>query len=142
MFTTRCCALWLLAISLAIPALAADNPAGDLFGRLGAKIKEGQPFQLVVKIRLKPGTEEKFNAEAGKAVKETVREPGCEMYALFQDLEQPDTFVLLEKWKSIAALKTHLAQPYTVSLLKTLGELKVEPDIRILGPLPSPKPAP
>lgn len=111
MFTTRFCVLWLLAISLAIPALAADDPAGDLFGRLSAKVKEGQPFQLLVKIRLKPGTEEKFAAAATKAVKETAAEPGCDMYALFQDVEQPETVVLFEKWKSIAALKTHLCSP-------------------------------
>lgn len=33
-------------------------------------------------------------------------------------------------------------QPYTAALLKTLGEIKAEPDIRILGPLSSPKSAP
>ena len=115
---------------------AADGPPGDLFGRLNAKVKEGQPFQLLVKIKLKPGTEAKFAAEAAKAAKATAAEPGNEMYALFEDREQPGTVILFEKWKSIAALKSHIEQPYVQSLLKLFGELGIEPDITLLGPLP------
>jgi quinol monooxygenase YgiN len=142
MFTMRSCALWLMTISLmSLPALAADAP-GDLFGRLKAKVKDDQPFQLLIQIKLKPGTEQKFAAEATKAAKETAREPGCEMYSFFDDLEQPGTVIVFEKWKSVAALKSHLEQPYTQSLLKLLGELKVEPEIRLLSSLPAPKTAP
>jgi quinol monooxygenase YgiN len=152
MFTTRSCALWLMAVSLAAVtlstatlapvALADDKPPGDLFARLEANVKEDQPFRLLVKIQLKPGTEEKFNAAAVKAVKETVQEPGCEAYDLCKDLEQPGTVVLFEKWKSRAALKEHLAQPYTVALLKVLGEIEAAPDIRILSPVSLSKSAP
>ena len=60
---------------------AADPPAGDLFARLKAKVKDDQPFQMLVRIRLKPGTEEKLAAEAAKAAKATAAEPGCEGYA-------------------------------------------------------------
>jgi quinol monooxygenase YgiN len=143
MSTMRSNALWLAAILflMTAPAWAADAP-GDLFGRLKANVKEDQPFQLLVRIHLPAGAIDKFAVEAAKAAKASEAEPGCEMYAFFKDLEKPDTIILLEKWKSVAALKTHLAQPYTVSLLKALGDLKVEPEIHLLNPLSASKPAP
>ena len=141
MSTLRSCALCLIAIFsiLGGPVLAADAPPGDLFGRLKAKVKDDQPFQLLVRIRLKPGTEEKFAAEAAKAAKATAAEPGCEHYAFFEDLEAPGTVILFEKWKSTAALKSHLEQPYTVSLLKQIVDIGAEPTIQLLRPLPAPK---
>ena len=138
MSTLRSCALWLIAITLILggPVLAADQPPGDLFARLKAKVKEDQPFQLLVKIRLKPGTEAKFAAEVAKAVKATAAEPGNEMYAVFEDLEQPGTVILFEKWKSTAALKAHIEQPYIGSLLTLMADIGAEPIITLLGPLP------
>ncbi len=144
MSTMRSSTLWLVAILLSMTttsARAADAP-GDLFGRLKANVKDDQPFQLLVRIHLPAGAMDTFAVEAAKAAKSSEAEPGCEMYAFFKDLEKPDTIILFEKWKSVAALKTHLAQPYTVSLLKALGDLKVEPEIHLLNPLPTSKPAP
>ena len=136
--------LWLIAILpiLAAPVLAADAPEGDLFGRLKFKVKQDQPFQLLVRIRLKPGTEEKLAAEAAKAAKATATEPGCEAYTFYEDLEHPGTVILFEKWKNTAALKSHIEQPYTASLLKLLADLEAEPSIQLLGPLGTQKPAP
>jgi quinol monooxygenase YgiN len=144
MSTLRSCALCLVAIFsiLAGPVVAADAPPGDLFGRLNAKVKPDQPFQLLVRIRLKPGTEPKFAAEAAKAAKASATEPGCESYLFYEDLEEPGTVILFEKWKSVAALKSHLEKPYTVSLLKLLGDIGAEPTIQLLGPLGAQKPAP
>jgi quinol monooxygenase YgiN len=127
---------------LAGAVLAADAPAGDLFGRLKAKIKPDQPFQLLVRIRLKPGTEEKFAAEAAKAAKASATEPGCESYTFYDDLEQPGTVILFEKWKNTAALKSHFEQPYTAALLKRLADIGAEPTIQLLGPLAAQKAAP
>ncbi|HEY1786356.1 MAG TPA: antibiotic biosynthesis monooxygenase [Pirellulales bacterium] len=137
-------ALWLIAIFsiLVGPVLAADAPPGDLFGRLKLKVKPDQPFQLLVRVRLKPGTEEKFAAEAAKAAKASESEPGCETYAFYADLEHPGTVILFEKWKSTAALQSHIEQPYTASLLKLMADIGAEPTIQLLGPLPPPKPAP
>ncbi|HEX4143805.1 MAG TPA: antibiotic biosynthesis monooxygenase [Pirellulales bacterium] len=126
---------------LAGAVLAADAPEGDLFGRLKFKVKPEQPFQLLVRIRLKPGTAEKFAAEAAKAAKATAAEPGCEAYTFYEDLEHPGTVILFEKWKNTEALKSHIEQPYTVALLKLLADIEAEPSIQLLGPLGGQKPA-
>lgn len=119
----------------AAPAQAADDPVAALFARLRAKVKEGQPFELLVEIKLKPGTRERFAAEAAKAEKATAAEPGNAMYKFYEDAENPDTIVVLEKWKSLDALKSHLAEPHTQALLGTIGEIKGELSVRIISPL-------
>ena len=145
MLTLRSGALWLMVILsiLGGSALAADDlPAGDLLTRLKANVKEDQPFQLLVRIKLKPGTEAKFAAEAAKVAKATATEPGNEMFVFFEHLEQPGTVILFEKWKNIAALKSHLEQPHTIPWLKFTGDIGVEATIGILGQLDAPKSAP
>jgi (4S)-4-hydroxy-5-phosphonooxypentane-2,3-dione isomerase len=144
MSTLRSATFGLLAILsiLAGPLMAADAPEGDLFGRLKLKVKPEQPFQLLVRVRLKPGTVEKFAAEAAKAAKATTAEPGCEAYVFYEDLEHPGTVILFEKWKNTEALKSHIEQPYTASLLKLLADIEAEPSIQLLGPLGAQKLAP
>ena len=88
-----------------------------------------------MRIKLKPGTEEKFAAEAAKVAKETVKEPGNEMFVFYQHLEQPGTVILFEKWKNLAALKAHQQAPHTIPWLKFTGDIGVEATIGILGPL-------
>ena len=90
---------------LRIGSAADDLPGKDLLDRLKANVKEDQPFELLVRIKLKPGTEARFAAEAAKVAKATAAEPGNEMFVFFQHLEQPGTVILFEKWKNIAALQ-------------------------------------
>jgi quinol monooxygenase YgiN len=121
-------------------ARAADDlPGKTLIERLKATIKPDQAFELLVRIKLKPGTEERFAAEATKVAKETVKEPGNEMFVFYKHLEQPGTVILFEKWKNIAALEAHQTAPHTVPWLKFTGEIGVEATIGILGPLEAPK---
>ena len=115
----RSAVLCLIVISsiLAGALLAADAPEGDLFGRLKLKVKPEQPFQLLVRIRLKPGTAEKFAAEAAKAAKATAAEPGCEAYTFYEDLEHPGTIILFEKWKNtgLSSPTSNSRTPYRCS---------------------------
>jgi quinol monooxygenase YgiN len=142
MLTLRSSTLWLVTVLslLAGSALAADDPPGStLLDRLSAKIKEDQPFQLLVRIKLKPGTEDKFAAEAAKIAKATSAEPGNEMFVFYDDLDQPGDVILFEKWKNLAALKAHQKAPHTVPWLKFTGDIGVEATIGILVPLAAPK---
>ncbi|HEX4147164.1 MAG TPA: antibiotic biosynthesis monooxygenase [Pirellulales bacterium] len=145
MLFLRTCALWLIVVFsiLSGSVLAADDlPANDLLDRLKASVKEDQPFELLVRLKLKPGTEAKFAAEAAKVAKATAAEPGNEMFVFFEHLEQPGTVILFEKWKNIAALKSHLEQPHTIPWLKFTGDIGVQATIGILGPLGAAKSAP
>jgi quinol monooxygenase YgiN len=138
MLTLRSGALMLLAIFALVggPVLAADDEPGSSLGaRLNQKVKDGQPFELLVRIKLKPGTEAKFAAEAAKIAKATATEPGNERFVFYQHQEQPDTVILLEKWKNLDAFKAHQEAPHTVPWLAFTKEIGVEATIGILRPL-------
>jgi len=142
MLTLRFGALPLLAIFALVggPVLAADDqPGSTLLDRLKATVKEDQPFELLVRIKLKPGTEADFAAEAAKIAKATATEPGNEKFVFYQHLEQPDTVILFERWKNLTALKAHQAAPHTVPWLEFTKKIGVEATIGILGPLGSSK---
>jgi quinol monooxygenase YgiN len=129
------CLMAILSIVGGSVRAADDQPGSSLLDRLKATVKPDQPFELLVRIKLKPGTEEKFAAEAAKVAKETVKEPGNEMFVFYKHLEQPGTVILFEKWKNLAALEAHQKAPHTIPWLKFAGEIGVEATIGILGPL-------
>jgi quinol monooxygenase YgiN len=74
--------------------------------------------RLVLTVTAKAGK----TAELAAAYKERCRaaqqEPGCEQFEVFQGVEHPERFVVLERWKDAAALETHaqlnLAKPSRV----------------------------
>jgi quinol monooxygenase YgiN len=49
----------------------------------------------------------------------TRKESGCLSYKLHQSLDQPNIFVMLEKFKSKDALEFHLKQPYFINFKNT-----------------------
>jgi quinol monooxygenase YgiN len=42
-----------------------------------------------------------------------LQEQGCEQYELFQSVESPDTFVLLERWTNQELLDKHMTAEHT-----------------------------
>lgn len=80
--------------------------------------KSDRPFMLVVSIQSsKP---KQVIAAFKTPLVETRKEEGNIMYLLSQDADEPEKFLLVERWKSLDALKEHFEQPYLVELLKEL----------------------
>ncbi|MBV8970853.1 MAG: antibiotic biosynthesis monooxygenase [Sphingomonadaceae bacterium] len=64
-------------------------------------------------IRLRDVAEvERLRAAATAMVKATAAEPGCLDYAFAQDLGEPATLRLTERWADEAALAAHFATPH------------------------------
>lgn len=78
---------------------------------------------LVVHIKAKPGREQALEQELRIAVPPTHEEPGCLRFALHRSPSDVGTFLLVERWRSQAALDEHLKQPYLTRLLDRLKEL-------------------
>lgn len=49
-------------------------------------------------------------------------EPGCQQYQLHQDLENPQHFVLLERWESEAHLQQHSEAAPFLRLMETIND--------------------
>ena len=72
------------------------------------------------------------------AVPKVHAEPGCELYAVH---EGAGTFVMVERWESLEALKTHgSAEALTTLGGQLAGKLEAAPDVRRLTALPAGNP--
>jgi quinol monooxygenase YgiN len=67
---------------------------------------------LMVKLRVRPGTEEECKTYMRAMEKETRKEPGCLMYIGHQSAEDSTTLTVYEQYKDQAALETHWNSPY------------------------------
>jgi quinol monooxygenase YgiN len=133
-----------LAIAFAVVFGAVPGqdkgPPGELTARLEAKLGPGEkPFTLLVTVKIKAGQGEKFEAAAAKAAAATRKESGNVAYDFHRDLDTPDRYLLFERWKSVAALKEHLAAAHTQEFLRLVGELgDGPPQIQLFTPLAGP----
>lgn len=55
------------------------------------------------------------------------REPGNERYAYFQSLQDPETVLLIDRWRDQQALDAHHASP----MMKTLAALREKYDLHM-----------
>lgn len=53
------------------------------------------------------------------------RELGCLYYDLYQKIEDPNTFYILDGWADQAAVDSHVAEPHVAEVMKELSPLLV-----------------
>ena len=63
--------------------------------------------RLVVTITAAPGKGSELAQAYRARCADAMQEPGCEQFEVFQSAVNPDTLVLLERWKDQAALDAH-----------------------------------
>jgi quinol monooxygenase YgiN len=63
--------------------------------------------RLVVTISAAPGKGAALAQAMKGRCEESMKEPGCEQFEIFQSALNPDKLALLERWSSQAALDTH-----------------------------------
>jgi quinol monooxygenase YgiN len=129
----RSAALVILCLT-AVAAVADDQP---IIAMVKSKLKDSaKPFTLMVTAKLKVGATEKFASAFKPCAAATRKESGCGGYELHTDPDKSDVVVLIERWKSVAALEAHLNQPYTQALFKAIPEWSVgAPEIKVLLPV-------
>jgi quinol monooxygenase YgiN len=87
------------------------------------------PIILNVHFQAAPGHEEELGAELLSLVAPTRAEPGCLVYELHFDPEDPSKFMFYEKFASQAALDQHIAMPHLKRLqdyLKTKNPIAAQ----------------
>jgi quinol monooxygenase YgiN len=78
-------------------------------------------------IKVDPKHREKFLEHAKQVVKHSQAEEGNISYHLYEDTEQPNTFVMLEKWKDQTAAQQHRETAHFKSFVKDTQGLLLEP---------------
>ena len=64
-------------------------------------------IRLVVYMETFEGQRENAKASSAQRAPIVREQPGCEEFAMYQSIERPDRFVLLEKWRDQKALEDH-----------------------------------
>lgn len=66
-----------------------------------------------------------------RAQAKTVKEDGCESYRWFAAIDDDASFVAVENWRDLAALRAHLQAPHIAELVGAVGDALAAPlDIR------------
>ena len=134
----------LLAVTLAAPLAAPDHHLKDekpTDGGIVARVKAAvgdqadRPFLLVVSMTAKQGKARDLIAAYQEAARPSLNEEGCKSYALTRDAENPNRFLLYEKWAGAAALASHLQQPYTKAFVGRFGDLLDESSVSVMRPV-------
>ncbi len=81
---------------------------------------------LTAKITIYPEKRARFLALASELIADSRKEVGCHSYELFEDAQQPNVFLFLERWQSQAHLDAHFKTPHFQSLSSTLPELSAQ----------------
>lgn len=126
----------LLVLPALILVLAADargqdeNPVVKL---IKSKVKDQtKPFAILVTFDVKAGNEKAFEAAFRPCLEATKKEPGCISYELNRDPDRPTTYVMYEKFRSVAAIEEHLRLAHTQTLLKTVVPMcEGDPQVKV-----------
>ena len=95
----------------------------------------GQDRALFLVVTIKPRLDRLKEAEAQlqSMRRNSLTEPGCVFMHLAQPQDDPDTWVMLEMFRSRAAWDEHMQQPHNVEGNIVLADLLREPsDLRLL----------
>ena len=138
-----------IATAIAVSALLvsitlAQDQTNAIAAQVKASVKDPtKPFTLLVTLQVKEGDSDRFEAAFAKVVAPTHREKGCLAYELNRDPKTPTSYLLYERWQSLAALETHLRSEHITTLLGQIGEMvAAPPELRVLVPVGDGNPAP
>jgi quinol monooxygenase YgiN len=98
---------------------------------------EEPPLFLVVTIKPKSDRKAEAEAQLQSMRHDSLKEPGCVFMHLTQPQDDPDSWVMLEMFRSRAAWDEHMQQPYNTEGNRILDDLLREPsDLRLLDEKP------
>jgi quinol monooxygenase YgiN len=98
---------------------------------------EERPLFLVVTIKPKSDRKAEAEAQLQSMRHDSLKEPGCVFMHLTQPQDDPDSWVMLEMFRSRAAWDEHMQQPYNTEGNRILDDLLREPsDLRLLDEKP------
>jgi quinol monooxygenase YgiN len=94
---------------------------------------EERPLFLVVTIRPRLDRLEEAEAQLQSMRRNSLREPGCVFMHLVQPQDDPESWVMLEMFRSRVAWDEHMQQPYNTEGNKILEDLLREPsELRLM----------
>ena len=81
----------------------------------------------LVQVSIRPERRERWLDLARVNAAQTRAENGCEGFRISEDLETPNSFVLVERWASMEAQYDHFRTPEFGQLMDALGDILAGP---------------
>lgn len=107
---------------------AADDKPNPIVAGVKANLKDPtKPFTLLVLLKVKEGSEEKFEKAFATARAETRKEKGNMQYDLSRDAKSPGQYIVYERWANLAALEAHIKAKHIETLLAEIGPMLASP---------------
>ncbi|MTT31903.1 antibiotic biosynthesis monooxygenase [Terrilactibacillus sp. BCM23-1] len=78
-------------------------------------------------FKVKPEQREGFLVETKPLIAGSKGEEGNISYNLFEDVSNPNTFIVVEEWKNEEAVKIHNQEPHFRAFGEKSGEFLLEP---------------
>jgi quinol monooxygenase YgiN len=78
---------------------------------------------IVCELRCEPVHRERVRELALRFVEPARAEAGCLYYHLYQKLDAPDTFFIIDGWANRAAIESHAANAHVAHVMNELGPL-------------------
>lgn len=93
---------------------------------------KSKPFGMTVQFKVKQGEAKAFEEAFAPCLAATRKEPGCIVYFLNKDVDDANTFVVYERFKSVAALESHAKSAHVATVLgKITPLLDGEPAVKV-----------
>ncbi|MNQ29368.1 Autoinducer 2-degrading protein LsrG [compost metagenome] len=80
---------------------------------------------IVCELRCETANRERVRELILQFVEPARREAGCLYYDLYQTIEDPNTFLIVDGWVNQAAVDAHAANPHVATVMQELGPLLV-----------------
>ena len=81
----------------------------------------------LVRVSIQPDRREQWLELVKENVAQSRSEDGCERYEICEDIESPNTYVLVERWRDLDAQYEHFRNPKFGELMGALGEVLAGP---------------
>lgn len=128
----------LLTIALLSPAASQikdqDHP---VVGLVKASVKDtSKPFTLVVRMKVKEGKGQQYEALFAKVAKESRKEKGNRAYDMNRSTKVTNEYLIYERWENLTALEFHLKTPHFLEAAANSGAFADgTPEILIMVPI-------
>jgi quinol monooxygenase YgiN len=94
-----------------------------------------QPLALIARFRVRTGAGPRIEKAFAEASVPTAQEAGVLAYQLHREPDNPDAFVVYERWRSLEDLEAHLRTSYIVALRAEIDAvMERQPSFQVMLP--------
>lgn len=113
------------------------DEVGTIIAAFAGQIGERHvPLALIGRFRVRSGMGPGIERAFAKASGLTESEAGARAYQLHRDADNPDAFIVYERWRSLDDLEAHLRTPYIAALRADINAvIEGQPHFQVILPI-------